>query len=207
MKKASELFEVVIFTASQVSYADTLINQIDPFNYVTYRLFREHCTICGNSYVKDISRLGRDMKNIIFVDNSVSSFMLQPENAINIPTWVGDKADTELIKLMPLLEFLAEVPDVRIPLSKIEANKEQNFTEALCKLKRKEEEALIIEECIPTINEKDDSKNIGEESPAESFFSACETINEKNMSNILHLPNITNPSLFPLVSKILLIRK
>ena len=39
----------------------------------------------GN-YVKDLTKIDRDIENIIIVDNSPLSYMFQPENAIGCST-------------------------------------------------------------------------------------------------------------------------
>ena len=56
-----------------------------------------------NAYVKDLKRLGRDLKKIVLVDNSPVCYSLQPENGIPIKSWYGDKTDTELYKLTDFL--------------------------------------------------------------------------------------------------------
>ncbi len=73
-----------------------------------------------NTYVKDISKLGRDLSKTIIIDNVWENFQLQPENGIFIKTWIDDKNDTSLIDLMPLLkEFvISKVGDVRKTLRK-----------------------------------------------------------------------------------------
>jgi len=76
-------------------------------------LFREHCTSMNGIYVKDLSRLGRDLKDVIIVDNSPNSFLLQPECAFHIKNFFEDKTDMELYELGPFLEYLANVDDVR----------------------------------------------------------------------------------------------
>lgn len=67
--------------------------------------------------MKDLSRLGRDLKDVIIIDNSPSAYMFQQENAIPIISWYQNKSDKELIKLIPILTNLAKVDDVRAQLS------------------------------------------------------------------------------------------
>ncbi len=59
LEKMAKLYEVVIFTASLSKYAEPLMNIIDPQKICVYKLFREHCTLVNNAFVKDLTRLGR----------------------------------------------------------------------------------------------------------------------------------------------------
>ena len=68
LKKCTDLFEVVIFTASLPEYANPLIDSLDPESKISFRLFRQSCVQINNSYVKDLSRLGRNLNNVIIVD-------------------------------------------------------------------------------------------------------------------------------------------
>lgn len=68
--------------------------------------------------VKDLTKLGRDIKSTIIVDNSPTSYMLQPKNAVPIRSWFDDPADRELDLLRTQLERIAEVDDV-IPALKV----------------------------------------------------------------------------------------
>jgi len=63
---------------------------LDPQHLCSYKLFREHCTFYNNAYVKDLSRLGRPLKDTIIVDNSPVAYLFQPENAMPIPSWYDD---------------------------------------------------------------------------------------------------------------------
>ena len=64
-------------------------------------------------FVKDVSRLGRKLSDLIIIDNSPSSYMFQPENGIPILSWYEDRQDKKLFELMPVLKKMALVSDVR----------------------------------------------------------------------------------------------
>ena len=86
LKFASVNFEVIIFTASQSKYADTILDHLDPLKkYIHHRLYREHCFEFHGYYLKDLRIIeNRDLKDIIIVDNSMTSYALQIENGIPI---------------------------------------------------------------------------------------------------------------------------
>jgi TFIIF-interacting CTD phosphatase-like protein len=56
--------------------------------------------------------LGRDLKDIIIIDNSPASYIFHPSNAIPITSWFNDPTDTELLDLIPFMEDLKMVDDV-----------------------------------------------------------------------------------------------
>ncbi|CAG7983986.1 unnamed protein product [Penicillium olsonii] len=118
MKRVGELYEVVVFTASVSKYGDPLLDQLDIHNVVHHRLFRESCYNHQGNYVKDLSQVGRDLKETIIIDNSPTSYIFHPEHAIPISSWFSDAHDNELLDLIPVLEDLAgtQVQDVSMVL-------------------------------------------------------------------------------------------
>ncbi|KAF2721663.1 NIF-domain-containing protein, partial [Polychaeton citri CBS 116435] len=118
LKRVGELYEVVVFTASVSKYGDPLLDQLDIHNVVHHRLFRESCYNHQGNYVKDLSQVGRDLKDTIIIDNSPTSYIFHPQHAVPISSWFSDAHDNELLDLIPVLEDLAgaQVNDVSLVL-------------------------------------------------------------------------------------------
>lgn len=138
MKRVGELYEVVVFTASvskvntnsefldneemlansEQQYGDPLLDQLDIHKVVHHRLFRESCYNHQGNYVKDLSQVGRDLKDTIIIDNSPTSYIFHPQHAVPISSWFSDAHDNELLDLIPVLEDLAgsNVQDVSLVL-------------------------------------------------------------------------------------------
>lgn len=112
LKSMAEKFEVVVFTASLAKYADPVLDLLDKDKTVGARLFREACSNHKGNYVKDLGRLGRDIRHVIIVDNSPASYLFHPENAVPIDSWFDDENDTELLDLIPFLEDMTKVDNV-----------------------------------------------------------------------------------------------
>jgi len=112
LQRMGELFECVLFTASLSKYADPVADLLDKWGVFRARLFRESCVFHRGNYVKDLSRIGRDLKKVIIVDNSPASYIFHPDNAVPVASWFDDMGDTELLDLLPLFETLAQVDDV-----------------------------------------------------------------------------------------------
>uniref|UniRef100_A0A3B4Z623 protein-serine/threonine phosphatase n=1 Tax=Stegastes partitus TaxID=144197 RepID=A0A3B4Z623_9TELE len=112
LKRMGELFECVLFTASLSKYADPVSDLLDKWGAFRSRLFRESCVFHKGNYVKDLSRLGRDLNKVIIIDNSPASYIFHPDNAVPVASWFDDMSDTELLDLIPFFERLSKVDDV-----------------------------------------------------------------------------------------------
>lgn len=69
IKEMSKYYEIIAYTASLKEYADAVINEIDSEGIIKIRLFREYCRIEDYSVIKDLSILGRNLKDVVIVDN------------------------------------------------------------------------------------------------------------------------------------------
>lgn len=112
LQRMGQLFECVLFTASLAKYADPVADLLDRWGVFRARLFRESCVFHRGNYVKDLSRLGRELSKVIIVDNSPASYVFHPENAVPVQSWFDDMTDTELLDLIPFFEGLSREDDV-----------------------------------------------------------------------------------------------
>ena len=186
LENMGKFFEIVIFTASVSSYADPVLDIIDPRKICKNRLFREHCTQINDIFVKDLKKLGRDLKDIIIVDNSPMSYYLDHENGLPITSWFEDPNDRELFNISGILEFLCHVPDVRSYIKKIVVNDTiyyQNvidifykYNELMAKNQKKTNSSKI----------KKYSKKINSNTKYNTYIL---TENRENISNNIPIPN------------------
>jgi Dullard-like phosphatase family protein len=113
-------YVIIIYTASHQSYADSVLNYLDPNNeYFEYRLYRHNCVdvyVEGEKlYVKDLRIIKNvKMEDMIIIDNSVLSFAHQLDNGIPILPFYDNYDDNELIFLKNYLCDISHSQDLRI---------------------------------------------------------------------------------------------
>ncbi len=87
----SQLYEIIVFTASQKQYADKVVQQIDPKKRIAHVLNRDHCIVINKIYyLKNMKILGRDLKQVILIDDNKMAGILQPENFYKIDQFLGN---------------------------------------------------------------------------------------------------------------------
>ena len=138
IKSVGKLFEVVIFTASISKYASPLLDILDKEKNIKFRLYRDHCTFINGIYIKDLKKCNRSLKDLIIVDNSPIAYTFDSDNGLPIKTWIEDPDDKELMKLLPILEFLSKTKDVRKFIDQFVYNNKILFEEAMEIIKIKE---------------------------------------------------------------------
>ena len=105
-----QYYELILFTAATREYADPILDVIEENKgyYFNHRLYRESCTIIDNNYMKEIRRIGRDIKRTIIVDNMAQNFKMEKENGILISSfWGEDSNDRALLNLGRILINIA----------------------------------------------------------------------------------------------------
>jgi len=120
----SNFYEIIVVSTSSPTIAAPLIDKIDPYGLIMYRLYNDSLVSVKKKKVKDLDQYNRDVKKTIIIDITPDGFKLQPNNGITIPKFTGDKNDTELLKLIPFLETMViTAPDDVRPVLKSYANK------------------------------------------------------------------------------------
>jgi Dullard-like phosphatase family protein len=115
LKDLAEYYELIVFTASNPNYANTAIDLIDPDKKIfSKRLFRNSCIQTDiNLFIKDLRILGKDLRSVIIVDNSIFSFASQLDNGVPIIPFYDDKEDCIMPKIRDYLISLKDLEDIR----------------------------------------------------------------------------------------------
>ncbi|KFY38671.1 hypothetical protein V495_06440 [Pseudogymnoascus sp. VKM F-4514 (FW-929)] len=118
LRRVCKWYNLVIFTASVQEYADPVIDWLEQERkFFSGRLYRQHCTFRHGAFIKDLSSVEPDLSRVMILDNSPLSYMFHQDNAIPIEGWINDPTDNDLLHLVPLLEGLQHVTDVRALLA------------------------------------------------------------------------------------------
>lgn len=118
LRKVCQWYKLVVFTASVQEYADPVIDWLEQERkFFQGRYYRQHCTFRNGAYIKDLSSIEPDLSRVAILDNSPMSYIFHEDNAIPIEGWLNDPTDNDLLHLIPLLEALQYVTDVRALLA------------------------------------------------------------------------------------------
>lgn len=118
LRRVSKWYNLVVFTASVQEYADPVIDWLESDRkYFSARYYRQHCTFRHGAFIKDLSSVEPDLSKVMILDNSPLSYMFHQDNAIPIQGWISDPTDLDLMYLIPFLEGLQYVSDVRALLA------------------------------------------------------------------------------------------
>ena len=127
LKEMNKIFNIYVFTASIEKYAKPLLDRLDKHNYIIKKFYRESCAFSEGKFIKDLKALNINLHDIIILDNNPISYKFNKKNGIPIKSFHYDKNDKELLKIIPLLNFLSKVDDVRKYIPYIIDNDEINY--------------------------------------------------------------------------------
>ena len=134
ISEMGKYFELVIFTSAEEEYANIVLDEIDKNKVISHKLYRRHVEFNDGFCLKDLNKLGRDIKKVCIIDNDKNNFKLHEDNGIEIKEFLGEQDDNELDLLGDLLMAIIEsnlddirpvIKDIRGKMNKI--NEEKNI--------------------------------------------------------------------------------
>ena len=141
LKHMAQFYEVVVFSEQLSTYVDPIVERLDPQHFLAGRLYREATQYKNGEYLRDLSKLNRDVGKVIYVTARPKTAM-QSENVVVINPYrltsgsesstsateaEQKRVDTELLDLMPFLESIVrlDVKDVREVLESYKKEQEK----------------------------------------------------------------------------------
>ncbi|KAI3966008.1 hypothetical protein MKX01_010965 [Papaver californicum] len=115
LESISKKFEIVVFTAG------------------LKELYRDSCKEMDGRFVKDLSQIGRDLKNVVLVDDNPNAYIFQPDNALPLRPFIDDPQDRELENVRRFFEGSNCFEDMRDVVKKYiwEGEQKQEVLEML----------------------------------------------------------------------------
>ena len=114
-------YEIISFSKFSKSYSKAIINYIQQGKKLfDVNLYREHCALIGKKFIKDITRIGRDIKHILMVDDLPENLEKFNANGILIFPYEGEEQndDRVLYELKKMLILFCKLgyDDIRLAL-------------------------------------------------------------------------------------------
>ena len=105
LSKMKKIYELILFSYEIQEYVDPIVDLIEKKEkYFEYRLYKQHTKFNGKYYIKDLSKLGRDIRRILIIDNISQNFKLQKNNGICIKPFYGDVvSDRNTLKFLSII--------------------------------------------------------------------------------------------------------
>ena len=132
LKDMKPYYELISFSNESKYSSEPIIDIIEEKKkYFDYNLYREHLTFSGKEFIKDLSKLGRDIKKVILVDNIANNFKLNPDNGIQISPFFGDNDKDnvlEELKKILILFYRDKYDDLRVGIKKYKNDILNNIT-------------------------------------------------------------------------------
>ena len=107
----AQYYEIVLYSPSVDGIADPVVTSLDKDGCIMHRLYRDATYYRNGVHVKDLSRLNRNVKRMIVLDDDPAEVSLNPENLIRVKPYTdpNDRTDNTLARIAPfLIEIVRE---------------------------------------------------------------------------------------------------
>ena len=148
----SEFYELIIFTAGLKEYAKIVLDLIENRigkKIFDYRLYREHTEPNDEGiFIKDLSKIGRNLQKMILVDNTKENYELQEDNGIEIKSYYGfDSKKMDLMEDDVILDDDRCLIDLEKILIQIVEEKPKKLCLMLKKYQKEISQKITLDEC------------------------------------------------------------
>ena len=122
LRELAQYYEIVVFTPSHEGLGAPIMDalQNESGAAIMHYLFRDACYYKEGSYMKDLSKLNRNISRVILIDDDTKAAALNPDNLIRVKPYTDpkDRNDNTLERLIPFLVEIAteNYNDVRVVL-------------------------------------------------------------------------------------------
>ena len=107
----AQYYEIVLYSPSLDGVAEPVVMSLDKHGCIMHRLYRDATYYVNGVHVKDLSRLNRNIKRMIVLDDDPSEVQFNPENLLRVKPFTDptDRNDNTLARITPfLLEIVRE---------------------------------------------------------------------------------------------------
>jgi import inner membrane translocase subunit TIM50 len=103
-------YEVVVFGDEESSTVQEICEALDPDARIIIGRLGHESTLLNKDgkYIKDLSYMNRDIKDIVCIDFDDAKFDFHKRNVVKVPKWEGEDDDRVLLDMIPFLEHLAD---------------------------------------------------------------------------------------------------
>jgi len=115
-------FRMAVWTSATEDYANAMVDELFAVPHgLAFLWHREQCIVQMDSsyepvYIKDlkkVKRKGFDLDHVIALDDSPEKLQRNYGNLLRITPFYADPADDELLRVMPFLDQLSTVENIR----------------------------------------------------------------------------------------------
>ncbi|GFE54624.1 dullard-like phosphatase domain containing protein [Babesia ovis] len=110
-------YEIVLYSTQSQSYVDACLSDACINHLFDRKLYRRDCILgADGSFIRDFSKVGSDMSKVVVLHNPLQEDFKDLPNIVPIDNWFGGHSDTALLDVMPFLQSLTNLDDVRYVL-------------------------------------------------------------------------------------------
>ncbi|CAN6337104.1 unnamed protein product [Urochloa humidicola] len=119
LEHMSRLYEVVVYSDQPPMYVEPVLERLNSRGTISHRLSRPATKYLDGKHYRDLSKLNRKPNQVIYLSAHALETCLQPENCVNIKPFKLESDDTQLLDLIPFLEYvaMARPSDIRTVLT------------------------------------------------------------------------------------------